>query len=165
MIAIILLGIILAPLVTSFTLGLGTAAQSQQDLTNSTDMQAFTSFFTDDVGSADTVTTGTTACGGAGTVASLNWVDGAPTHAVAYVASEDTTAEAELHRTPVYRINRIDCLNGTMRGSLTVARSVAAVPVAQCDSAPCPASATPQRVSVTVEEYGAKVADSHLSFT
>lgn len=165
LISMILLGIILAPLVTSFTLGLGTAAQNRQDLTNSTDMQAFTSFFTDDVANSDNVTTGTTSCGGPGTVVSLNWVDGSNTRAVAYVASEDASMEADLHRSPVYRIDRVDCLNGAIRGNLAVARSVVATPVAQCDGTPCAATATPQRISVTVEEYGSKVADDHLSFT
>lgn len=165
LISIILLGIVLAPLVTSFTLGLGTAAEQQQNLTNTTDIQAFSAFFADDVGNSDTVTTGTTTCGGASALVALNWIDGANTKSVAYVASEDTVMETDLHRTPVYRIDRVDCLNGAVRGRLPVARSVAAVPVPRCDGTPCPATATPQRVAITVEEYAAKVADPHLSFT
>jgi prepilin-type N-terminal cleavage/methylation domain-containing protein len=165
LIAMVILGVIMAPLVTSFVLGLGTAVQAQQDLTNTTDVQAFSAFFTDDVASSDTVKTGTTSCGGADTVVQLAWKDGARNRAAAYVAQVDADMQADLNRSPVYRMDRVICVDGTVTGTFPVARSLAAVPNANCDGSNCPADSTPQRVAVTLEEYGAKAADAHLSFT
>lgn len=166
LIAMIILGIILVPLTTSFVMGLGTAARSQQDLTNSTDLQAFAAFFSNDVGNADIVKTGSAPCGASGTaVVEFDWTDGTADNIAAYVAVEDTTMESDLHRTPVYRLDRVTCVDGSNTAQLVLARSVSAIPVAQCDGSPCTSNSTPLQVALPVDEYGAAVSDPHFTFT
>lgn len=168
-IAMLIMGVVLAPLATAFFITVGTTKTTSQTVKDSSDAQLLSSFFADDVASADTVSRATS-CGGANTVVQLQWIDGAITRQVAYVTVEDTATETELHVAPVYRLNRVTCDAPGATTTNPVARSLSVLPVLRCDAATCPVGAAkPRSVSLQLDEYGAQsegqAPDAHYVFT
>ena len=168
-IAMMIMGVVLAPLATAFFVTVGSSKTASQRVTNSDDAQLMSAFFADDVSSADTVSKATT-CGGASTVVQLAWTDGAIDRKVAYASVEDTAAESELHVSPVYRLNRVSCASPGGTTTSTVARSLSVLPVLQCDGGTCaPGSTKPLTVSLQLDEYGGQALgqapEAHYVFT
>ncbi|MFL6238894.1 MAG: prepilin-type N-terminal cleavage/methylation domain-containing protein [Actinomycetes bacterium] len=168
-IAMMIMGIILAPLASAFFLAVGTTKTSAQTVKDSADAQLLSSFFADDVASSDTVSR-LTGCGGANTVVQFHWVDGAIDRTVAYAWTRDPATEAELNVTPVYRLSRIACTVPGQSTPTVVLRTLSTPPVLRCDNAACPASGSkPSSVTLQADEYGVQAegqpADPHYVFT
>src|SRR4051812_48860977 len=103
-IAMMVMGVIMAPLASAFFISIGTTKSATQNVTNSDDAQLLSAFFVDDVSSADSVSQHTT-CGGAHTVVQFRWTDGAIERRVAYAWTEDAATENNLHVSPVYQLS------------------------------------------------------------
>ena len=169
--AMLILGIILVPLLSSFVLGIGTVAQSNATTNDSADAQNLSSFFTNDVASAYRASTAA-GCG-SNTVVKFELgasASGASPFYVAYGATEDAGAEASQNITPIYNLTRYTC--DSSGGTLTanqVATEMTGVPVlacaglnvANCDST----SRKPTLVSLTVIEWGRNQTDPTYTFT
>ena len=170
-IAMLILGIIIVPLLSSFVLGIGTVAQSNATTNDSADTQNLASFFTNDVASAYRVSTAS----GCGSDTVLKFELGAsgsnanPFY-VAYGATRDTAAEANQHITPIFVLTRYTCdSSGVTVASTIMASELTSAPtlacagliVANCDTA----SRKPTLVSFTVTEWGRNQTDTTYSFT
>ena len=170
-IAMLILGIILAPLLSSYVLGIGTVAQSNATTNDSADTQNLSSFFVNDVASAYRVSTAS-GCG-SDTIVKFELgkaLSNADPFYVAYGATRDTTAETNQNITPIYVLTRYTC--NSSRGipnSTIVASELTSAPtlacaglsVANCDTT----SRRPTLVSLTVTEWGRNQTDTTYSFT
>ena len=170
-IAMLILGIIMAPLLSSYVLGIGTVAQSNATTNDSADTQNLASFFVNDVASAYRVSTAS-GCG-SGTVVKFelgkSGSNASPFY-VAYGATEDASAEASQHITPIYNLTRYTCdsSGSTINSTLTASEltspptlACAGLNVANCDST----SRKPTLVSLAVTEWGRSQTDTTYSFT
>ena len=167
-ISVLILGIIMVPLTTSYVLGLGTASSTAQAVSNSSDAELVAAYLTTDISSANTVsaadmTAGQTCSGGSTTILQFATTDlsvngAAPTIYVSYVLVPNTDAEGQLHLAAgsVDELDRITCsASGSPTSSLTLARTiqVSPVPAASCDGSACSNNSTPQQVSLSLTEY------------
>ena len=171
--SMMIMGIILLPLSSSFVLGIGTTAQSNATTNDSSDTQNLSSFFVNDVASAYRVSTSPTPPCGSGTVVKFEMGasgSGANPFYVAYGANEDGSLEDSQHITPIYVLTRYTCnSSGTTIDSAQVATAMTGPPtlacaglsVANCDTT----SRKPTLVSLTVTEWGRNQTDTTYSFT
>lgn len=160
LISMMILGIIMAPLATSFVLGLETTRGSELDAGDSADAQLVAGFWDGDVASAQTVATSSMTCGSGTGVVQLRWTDGGTIRVVAYRALTDPARQADLRlATPVYTLERIVCSDdsGTVVERQTIARALKAVPVVACDNGSC--GATPRRVRLSAISYATQTPD------
>ena len=165
LIAMMILTILIAPLATSFVIGLTTTQRTDQDVTNSADAQLLTLYFDSDVASSEQVTT-STACGGSGTVVQFEWNDGSSSQLAAYRTTRDAAAETALGAPSVYRLERVLCsAPGSVVSTHLLARSLSAVPGVLCDGSPCSASSTPRAVSLPLDQLGRTASDDRFTFT
>lgn len=165
LIAMMILTILIAPLATSFVIGLTTTQRTDQDVTNSADAQLLTLYFDSDVASSERVTT-TNTCGGADTIVQFEWNDGSSSQLAAYRTSRDTAAETLLGAASVYRLERVLCsAPGNVVSSHLLARSLSMIPVVSCDGSACPASSTPRLVSLPLDQLGRTASDDRFTFT
>jgi Tfp pilus assembly protein PilE len=186
-ISIVILGIIMVPLATSFVLSLGTTAEANQRTINSSDVQLVTTYFSTDVASSEGVavssplTTSTSApssCGEAGhVVMRLDWVGDSTTHRyVAYVVEPNDDPNSDLNNVSVFKLVRVYCENnggaGPLLATATLSNTLSAEPQLQCDGSPCPTgnapaaiSPSPLQLSLTLVDYGRKSTDPKTSFT
>lgn len=167
-ISILILGVILAPLTTSYVLGLGTATSTAQAVSNSTDAEAVATYLTADVASSNTVspadlTAGQT-CSGGGTailqfkIKDLSVGGAPPTTYVSYVLVADDNTAGTLHQAAgsVDTLDRVTCdAFGAEIGQLTLARTLQASPQAApaCDDSTCSNNSKPQKVSLSLTAY------------
>jgi prepilin-type N-terminal cleavage/methylation domain-containing protein len=170
-IAMLILGIIIVPLLSSYVLGIGTVAQSNATTNDSADTQNLSSFFVNDVASAYRAST----AGGCGSDTVVKFELGkagsnASPFYVAYGATEDGGAEASQHISPIYNLTRYTCdASGATVDSTLVASELTSPPtltcaglsVANCDAT----SRKPTLVSLAVTEWGRNQADTTYSFT
>lgn len=161
LIAMVILMLIMAPLATSFVLGLGTTRASELDAADSADAQLLSGFFDIDVASAQTVATASSATCGSGTgVLQLVWKDGTADRVVAYEVVTDSVRQTRLGVTPVYVLQRVTCSDtaGTVIDTQVVARTLATVPSVSCDKSAC--STTPRRVTLKATAYATQTPDA-----
>jgi len=160
-IVIVIMAIIMLPLVSSFTLGIASTQQAQQDTSNSVDSQLSSIYFDRDAASADTVST-SGSCGGAGTVIQFQWHDGSINRFAAYVVTSVANANADVGVGPSFRLDRVYCENATGPALLTtqIAQSMVAAPVVTCDNGSCSGVSTPARIAMTVKEWGPRATAS-----
>lgn len=165
LIAMMILTVLIAPLATSFVIGLTTTQRTDQDVTNSADAQLLTLYFDSDVASSEKVTTSTT-CGGSGTVVQFEWNDGSSSQLAAYRTTRDAAAETVLSVPSVYRLERVLCsAPGNVVSTHLLARSLSVIPGVLCDGSPCPASSTPRGVSLPLDQLGRTASDDRFTFT
>lgn len=160
LISMMILGIIMAPLATSFVLGLETTRGSELDAGDSADAQLLAGFWDGDVASAQTVGTSAFTCGTGTGVVQLRWNDGAAVRVVAYRALTDPARQADLRlATPLYVLERVVCSDdsGTVLDRQVLARALQGVPVVSCDSSSC--GPTPRRVRLTTVSYATQTPD------
>jgi type II secretory pathway pseudopilin PulG len=157
LIAMVLMILLLAPLATSFALGLGTTHATERDTVNSADAQILSAFFDIDVSSSKTVDV-TSSCGGSGTVLALRWDDGGQQEA-AYVATLDPDRRTELQLSvPIYKLERVTC--GSSPGTSVVAHTLLAPPTVTCDGVLCSSTTTtPRRVTLRAQDSSNQQSD------
>jgi prepilin-type N-terminal cleavage/methylation domain-containing protein len=183
-IAMMILGLIMVPLLSSFVLNISSASESNQRVQDSLDAQVLSTYFTADVASSNTVAISAASppCGYSGTgqlVIELMWADsgGANPQYVAYVATDvSTTSEADLHApAAVYELERLTCTNpaGPIVSSQPMARAlrvipsfaafVGGVPNLSCDGQSCASAIAPgpHAVALTTDEYGQPTDAAH----
>lgn len=150
---------LLAPLATSFVLGLSSTRANEQDAGNSSDAQLLASFFDIDVASAERRDT-TITCGTGGTaVLQLSWTDGAA-QSVVYRAVPNATRKSQLNvATEVYDLQRVRCSDGTQTSIDVVARTLASPPTVTCENAE-PCTDTPRQITLKAEAYSTQVGDT-----
>lgn len=160
-IVIVIMAIVMVPLVSSFTLGIASTQQAQQDTSNSVDSQLSSIYFDRDAASADTVST-SGSCGGAGTVLQFQWHDGGIDRYAAYVATSVANANADVGVGSSFRLDRVYCENASGPALLTtqIARSMVAAPTVTCDNGSCAGVPTPSRVAMQVKEWGPRATAS-----
>lgn len=161
-IVILILGVILAPLMSSFVLSLKTTKEAVQTTTTNADKQITSQFFGTDAASSEQVST-TSSCVNPGEtpVAQFDWVDGTVHKYVAYVLTPDTFGAS-----PAYQLQRNYCETpNTVISSAVLARSLATVPVLTCDGGSCTGNPKPATVRLALDQYGAAAGDPHVSFT
>lgn len=159
LIAIMILGIIMAPLATAFIIGLDTTRGSELDAGDSADAQLLAGFFDIDVSSAQTVTTSAFTCGSTTRVLQLTLRDSGVERYVSYQAAQDTARAADLRLTPVYSLERVVCSDtaGTVTGRQVVARTLRAVPTVTCDGGTC--TSTPRRIRLEMVSHATQTPD------
>lgn len=165
-ISILILGIILAPLLSSYVLGLGAATSTAQAVSNSSDAELVAGYFSADIAGATSVSpsdvTGT--CGAGSTLIQTKSVDLAatgtpPVTYVSYVLTATTPASAlGLSAGSVDKLERVTCnAAGAETGRQTLADTVKMTPpdapVLLCDASTCTSGQKPQTVSLTLTEF------------
>lgn len=160
LIAIMILGIIMAPLATAFVIGLQTTRGSELDAGDSADAQLLAGFWDIDIASAETVMSAGGTCGTGTAVVELSLRDGAVMRYVAYRVVLDTARKAELQlSTDVYTMERVVCsdTSGTVVDRQVLARTLRAVPTITCDAGSC--TSTPRRVSMLAVSHATQTPD------
>jgi prepilin-type N-terminal cleavage/methylation domain-containing protein len=141
MVALSILGMIMAPLTASIFVGLRTIGDSQQRYTEAHGAQLTSAYFPFDVASAtNIIPADPTPCGGTGptVVASFDWADDlSPTNEVTYVIPTGQN----------YMV-RMVCRGGTVVTSNRLAWGVSATPVIACAPA-CSAAFKTATITVT----------------
>lgn len=160
LIAIMILGIIMAPLATAFVIGLQTTRGSELDAGDSADAQLIAGFWDIDIASAETVSTTGATCGTGAAVVQLLLRDAGVVRYVAYRGLPDAARKAELQLpTDVYTLERVVCsdTSGTVVERQVLARTLRAVPTVTCDSGTC--TSTPRRVRLQAVSYATQTPD------
>lgn len=157
-ISMLILLVITIPLVASFVTGIQVSVGSQQDVTNSADVQLVGYYFDVDVSSAELVSPTSPLCGGAGTLLELRWTDGGTTR-IAYRTVADTERQVDLGiTTPIYRMERVKCTS--IGSQVTVlARTLVDGVTALCDMTPCADSSKPRLVTLELTERSTQQSD------
>jgi prepilin-type N-terminal cleavage/methylation domain-containing protein len=167
-ISMVILGIIITPLVSSYILGIGTAATSNVSTTGSIDAINLSGFFASDVASAQSAST-STGCGNSGTILRLDMGTSAVPRFVTYSVALDPTLQAQTHLSPVYTMSRITCdAAGTVSSTNVVLNALKSPPTPACPTAasPCTGAATqPSSISLTITEWGRASTDPVYQFT
>lgn len=155
LVAVLIAGVIIAPLSAVLLLGIGTTTTARATETHNADQQLVDSYFDSDVQSSTTVGTGAF-CSGAGAIAVFNWVDpgGSSTvMQVAYVASAGLT--------------RVVCKNGAEARRLQLAEGITSAAVSCAYGAgfgSCSAP-TPRRVRLAISESTQDVGTENYSYS
>lgn len=158
-ISMLILGMIIAPLASAFTLNFQTTTEAKQRVSNSADAQLLTSFFSDDVASSEKVDTTAAGCAGGSPTLELPRADGT---LIDYLVTPNTDAQTELNVSPVYQITRVSCASagGAPTNTLILSTSLRAQPTLKCDSATCAAgSSKPLIVTLDVDDIGRPATD------
>ena len=169
LISMVILGVILTPLVSSFILGIATTSASNANTVNSSDAQNVSAFFSSDVASAETASLAT-GCGtsGAGSteVLLLDLGTGATPRYVSYVATSDPTSAAAQGYSQLYTLSRVTCDSSkTALKSVFVALTMFSAAKATCAPVECTsADSKPSTIQLDVTEWGAKPTDDKYSF-
>lgn len=142
MMAIAVLGIIVAPLTASIVVGLRTTTDAEQRLVEARGEQLTAAYFPSDVASSDTIVPNDpNPCGGTGpaVVVSFDWADDhSPTNEVSYVVPAG--------KTDMYRKS---CQGGVVQSTNLLASGIASAPTVTCTpNADC-TSATSATITVT----------------
>lgn len=159
--AMLIMLILTVPLVSSFVLGLTATRDGLQDTTNSADAQALAAFFDVDVANSQTVQVGTPgSC--SGTVLELSWNDAGTPNTVLYrLAAADAAIQQDVHETePATTVCTLERAHTVGTGTPTVnpvGRSVVGTPTVTCAGQPC--GATPETISLQVQQFSALVKD------
>lgn len=156
-VAVLILGIIIVPISTSFIVGLATTERAAQRTTDTSDQQLLASYFVNDVQSADTVSTGTAGCSQSNAVVLLTWTE--PVNPIVKTAVYVRTTDDELLR--VY------CDSTGVTTTVKVVNALAAAPVVQCDLAACATAlpgGKPKAVSMAVVAVGTKSGPSYETY-
>lgn len=159
-ISVLILGVIIAPLASAFTLNFQTSSEAKQRISNSADAQLLTSYFSDDVASSEKVDTSPTGCAGGSPFVELPRANGV---LVDYIVTQNAEAEAELNFTPIYQVTRVTCgsAGGSPTTTLTLSTSLRSQPTLKCDSVSCPnGSSKPLIVTLDVDDVGRPVTDT-----
>ena len=137
-----LLGIVSAALVTTISIGLRTADDTRERISESRDAQLVASYFIADAQSASDVSTSDTACAGTSPIVRFRWTDGGAQKDVAYVAR--TVGDER-------RLTRMTCIDGASATLLDVAHALSPTtqPVVSC---PGGCAGAPARISIVVTE-------------
>lgn len=163
LIAIVIMVMIMAPLATSFVIGMSTTRGSELDAGGSADAQLLAGAFDVDIASATAVTAAAAmTCGSGQGIVQLTVKDGTLTRYIGYRATADAARQAELQLPgAVYVLERFVCSDagGTVADRQVLARTLKSVPSVACDGKPsCPA--TPRRVMLTTVSYATQTPDS-----
>jgi prepilin-type N-terminal cleavage/methylation domain-containing protein len=159
LVAIVILGVVVAAISASIIVGLKTTDRTSQRLAESHDAQMVSSFFATDVESATDVSLTDTACSGGSTVVvRFSWTESdSPSttvdHVASYVIEQDPAGTPGAEK----RLVRRSCLGSGLApaGAVVVAHMplTAADPSVTCDSAaPGTCTATPAQVAITFSE-------------
>jgi len=169
-IAMLILGIIMGPLVSAYVLGIGTVAQSNARTTGSSDAQNIAGFFVNDVASAYRVST----AGGCGSDTIVKFRLGSDTSNasplfIAYGAASDPAAAADQHLSQVWALTRYACdSTGTILTSTVLSNEMTGAPVlcASLEQVTC-ASVSSQSPLVTLQvtEWGQNTTDDTYQFS
>lgn len=161
LIAIMILGIIMAPLATAFVIGLQTTRGSELDAGNSADAQLIAGFWDIDVASAESVRTSGITCGAGTAIVQLTLRDASVLRYVTYQATLDIARKAELKLdTDVYTMERVICsdISGTVVEQHILSRTLRAVPTVACDEGVC--TSTPRRVELRAVSHATQTPDA-----
>jgi prepilin-type N-terminal cleavage/methylation domain-containing protein len=165
-ISLVILGIIMTPLVSSYILGVGTVATSNASTTGTIDAQNLNGFFAGDVASAQAAKI-SPLCGTGTNVLLLDLGSGASPRYVAYNYSEDSTAEAQQNLHPIYTLSRQTCDSvGISSSNLIVLNDMKTIPSPTCTPNACgSANSTPASISISITEWGRLASDPVYLFT
>lgn len=167
-IAVLILGIIIAPLLSSYVLGLTTTTSANATTSNSSDAQNLSAFFSSDVASAEkaSIATGCGTGGGATEVLLLDLGTGATPRYISYTAEADASEAARLGVPQALVLNRVACdASNTSTQSTPVAQSMSQLPTLTCAPAACSAATSePRTITLDVSEWGGKSSDEKYTF-